>query len=111
MGNRLIRNTVILLKLEGPGLYGTDPVPTGAANAMLVSNLSVTPMNSQNVDRDLIRPYLGGSEQLMGTRYVEMGFDIELVGSGAVATAPAWGPALMQGDCTKLSHKSSETVI
>ena len=92
---RLIRNTAILLKLEGSATYGIDSVPTGAANAMLVSNLSINPLNSQNVDRDLIRPFLGGSEQLLGTRYVEMGFDIEMAGSGTVATAPAWAPALI----------------
>ncbi len=92
MANRLIRNTAILAKTEVT--YGVDPVPTGGANALLVSNLSINPINAQNVDRDIIRPYLGGSEQLLGTRYVEMGFDIELVGSGTVATAPAWGPVL-----------------
>ena len=93
MPNRLIRNTAILLKVEGT--YAVDSVPTGGANAMLVSNLLINPMNSQNVDRDLIRPYLGGSDLLPGTRYVEMGFDIEMAGAGTVAVAPAWAPALM----------------
>lgn len=93
MPNRLIRNTAILFKQETT--YGADATPTGAANALLVSNLSITPFNAQNVDRDIIRPFLGGSEQLVGTRYVQMGFDIELSGSGAVATAPAWGPLLL----------------
>lgn len=89
---RLVRNTAILFKLETT--YGTDPTPTGAANAMLVSNLSVNPLNANNVDRDNQRPYLGGSEQLVGTANVEMGFDVELAGSGALGTAPAWGPLL-----------------
>lgn len=93
MANRIIRNTAILAKIEGT--YGTDPTPTGAANALMVSNLSINPINANLVDRDIIRPYLGASEQLLGTRYVEMGFDVELVGSGTVATAPAWGPLLL----------------
>jgi hypothetical protein len=93
MPNRLIRNTAILLKQEVT--YGVDPVPTGAANALLVSNLSITPFNANNVDRDVIRPYLGGSEQLVGSRYCQMGFDLELTGAGTVAVAPAWGTALM----------------
>lgn len=93
MPNRLIRNTAILFKQEVT--YALDPVPTGAANALLVSNLSITPFNASNVDRDIIRPYLGGSEQLVGSRYVQMGFDLELTGSGTVAVAPAWGPVLM----------------
>lgn len=93
MANRIVRNTAILAKIETT--YGTDAVPTGSTNAMLVSNLSINPINAQNVGRDIIRPYLGNSEQLLGTKYVEMGFDIELAGAGTVATAPAWGPLLL----------------
>ena len=51
-------------------------------------------MNAGNVNRDNIRSYFGASEQLVGTAYVEMGFDIELVGAGAAGTAPAWGPLM-----------------
>lgn len=90
--SRLIRNTAILAKIETA--YGVDAAPTGAANALLVSNLSINPLNAQNVERGNIRPYLGGDEQLVGTRYVEMGFDVELVGSGTLGTAPAWGALL-----------------
>jgi hypothetical protein len=92
MPTRLIRKTAILLKTETT--YGTDAVPAGAANAMLVSNLSINPLNAKNVDRDNIRPYFGGSEQLVGVSYIECGFDIELVGGGTAGTAPAWGAAL-----------------
>lgn len=89
MAHRYVRNTAILAKIETT--EGTDPTPTGAADAMLVSNLTSNPLNANNVDRDIIRPFLGGSEQLVGTHYVELGFDVELAGSGAAGTAPAWG--------------------
>ncbi len=92
MANRLIRKSAILLKIETT--YGVDPVPTGAANAQLVSNLSINPLNAQNVNRDLIRNYLGSSEELVGSAYVEIGFDLEMQGSGSVGVAPAWGAAL-----------------
>lgn len=90
---RYVRNSAILAKTEAT--YGTDPTPTGVANAILVSNLSITPLNAQNVSRDLIRGYFGGSEQLIGTAYVECKFDVELAGSGAAGTAPAYGPLLI----------------
>lgn len=93
MATRLVRNTVALLKPEAT--YGLDPVPTGAADALLISNLSINPFNVTTVDRDLIRSYLGASESLIGARYVEMGFDVELTGSGTVAVAPAWGKSLL----------------
>jgi len=94
MANRLVRNTVILLKTEG-GTYGTDPTPVGASDAMQVTILSITPIVPNNVDRNLIRSFLGASEQLLGTKYIELGFDIEFAGSGTVATAPAWAAALL----------------
>lgn len=92
MASRYVRNTAILAKIEST--YGTDSTPTEGANAILVSNVSITPIVAQNVDRDLVRPYLGASEQLVGTLYVQMQFDVELAGSGAAGTAPAFGPLL-----------------
>lgn len=89
---RYTRNSAILAKIETTS--GVDSVPTGAANAMLISNQSVNPLNAENVDRELIRPYFGAAEQLVGTAYVELGFDVELVGSGTAGTAPAWGALL-----------------
>lgn len=91
---RFVRNTAILAKIEGT--YGSDPTPTEAANAILVSNFSVTPINSQNVPRDLVRGYFGGSEHLVGTKNVQIGFDVEFASSGSMVTptVPAWGPLL-----------------
>lgn len=92
MANRQVRDCAILVKIEST--YGVDSVPTGGANAMLVSNQSVNPLQANNVDRALVRPFLGGSEQIVGTRYKEVSFDVEAVGSGTAGTAPAWGPLL-----------------
>lgn len=88
---RLIRKTAILVKTEVT--YGVDSVPTGAANAMLVSNASFN-LAYNNVERNFIRPFFGGSGQLAGTRFVEISFEIELANSGTAGTAPAWGPVL-----------------
>lgn len=92
MPERLIRKTVILAKLET--VYGQDANPTGAANALVVSKMTINPLNAEYIKRDIIREYLGASEELPGASYVECGFDIELVGAGTVATAPAWGPLM-----------------
>lgn len=89
---RFARKTVILAKLQTT--VATDPTPTGAANAMLVRNINAIQLNANNVDRALIRAYFGGSEQLVGTCYKEVSFDVELAGSGAAGTAPNWGPLL-----------------
>ena len=90
---RLIRKTAILAKLET--VYGTEPspAPSGSSDAVLVSNASFT-ISYTNVNRDLIRATLGGSEQLAGTRFVECSFDVELANSGTAGTAPAWSSLL-----------------
>ena len=87
----LERKRVILLELESS--YGTDPTPTGA-DAILVSDLSITPQASDVVSRDLIRPYLGSSRQLLANTRVECQFSVELAGSTAAGTAPRVGKAL-----------------
>lgn len=89
---RNVRNTVLLAKIETTS--GTDASPTGTANAMLISKPRLTPLQANNIDRDLVRPYLGGSEQLVGTRYMQCEFTVELVGSGTAGTAPPIGPLL-----------------
>lgn len=88
----LTRKRVILAKIETT--YGTDPTPTGVANAILVRNLNVTPQASALVGRELIRPYLGNFEQLLASTHVELDFEVEAAGSGAAGTAPGYGPLL-----------------
>lgn len=91
--SRYIRNTVILAKVETtPGM---DAVPTGASNALLVSSMSITPLDAQNINRDLVRGWFGGSEQLVGPNSVKCSFTVELAGSGTANTPPAWS-ALLQ---------------
>jgi len=84
----LSRKRLILAKTESP--YGTDSSPAGT-DAILVRDLSITPLQSDVVDRELIRPYLGASEQLLANTRVEVTFQVELAGSGAAGTAPAYG--------------------
>lgn len=88
----LTRKRLILAKTETT--YGTDPTPTGAANAILVRNLEITPLQAELVDRQLVKPYFGGNAQLLAQTRVEVTFEVELAGSGAAGTAPAYGPVL-----------------
>lgn len=91
---RYIKNTIVTAKVEVTA--GTDALPTGAANAVLISEASITPIDAPGIDRALMRGYMGGSEQLVGPGSVKMSYSVELAGSGAAATPPAWGQ-LLQG--------------
>lgn len=88
----IFRKRAILAKIETT--YGTDAVPTGAADACLVTNLSVRPMENEMVDRSLIQAFLGHSAQLPVGTQVAVEFAVEMVGSGTAGTAPAWGKLL-----------------
>ena len=83
---------VLLAKIEGT--YGVDPVPTGAANAILGSNFAIRPLVANAVQRNLEQPYLGVQPQIPTNVLVVCEFDVELQGSGAVDTPVAYGPLL-----------------
>lgn len=69
------KRRLILAKLEAT--YGVDPTPD-ASNAMLISDLDVSPMEAETVERDLIRPYYGQAERLMASIFAKASFNIEL---------------------------------
>jgi len=91
---RFERESVILGKLEST--YGTDPTPTGGANAILVGNLKPFDLKSNNLPRDLVRGYMGGSEHIVGSNHGGLSFDVEFQSSGSMTTPtiPAWDSLL-----------------
>ncbi len=91
--SRSIKNTIVTAKVETT--TGVDAGPTGAENALLVSDVSITPLEAAAIGRNLIRGYFGGSEQLVGPASVKISYTVELAGSGTAATPPAWGQLLL----------------
>jgi hypothetical protein len=87
----LTRKRLIQVKKEST--YGTDSTPAGT-DALLVRNLEITPIEADVVSRDLIRPYLGNSPQLLANTRVSLTFQVELAGSGTAGTAPRYGAIL-----------------
>lgn len=89
----LVRKTAILAKIES--VYGTDPVPTGAANALLIAGEpNVSPMDMKVVDRNILRTFFGNSEKLPTGIFSKVDFSCEIAGAGAAGTVPAWGVLL-----------------
>ena len=88
---KLYRKRTVLIKAEST--YGTDSVPTGA-EACQVRNLEITPAESDILSRDLVRPYLGASPQLIANTRVTVTFEVEYSGSGTAGTAPRYGALL-----------------
>ena len=87
----LSRKRLILAKAEAT--YGTDSTPAGS-DAVLVRNLDITPVQADVVSRDLVRPFMGNSDQFLANTRVECTFEVELAGSGTAGTAPRFGALL-----------------
>lgn len=87
----LTRRRIMLAKIEGT--YGTDSSPV-AANAMLIRNLDMTPLDAEIVSRDLVRPYFGNYDQIIAAQKVGISFEVELQGSGTAGVAPNYGPLM-----------------
>lgn len=83
------KSRVILAKMESS--YGVDSTPA-AANAMLLTDVTLSPMEGEDVSRNLERHYQGGQEELPVGLNVVLTGSVELVGSGTAGVAPKWGP-------------------
>lgn len=88
----LTRKRAILSKIETT--YGVDPTPTATLDAILMSNLTVSPMEMTLVQRNNIKSYMGNNPSVLAAIYAKVGFDVEYAGSGTAGTAPAYDELL-----------------
>lgn len=85
------RNKLILAKIEAT--EGVDSGP-GSADAMLLKDVTLSPMEGQDLSRDLEAVYFGSQGTVPLDLHAKLEFSVELAGSGTPGTAPAWGPLL-----------------
>jgi len=83
------RRTATLAKIES--VYGTDSTPTGEANAMLITDVSIDPVRSTKINRDLQLPAAGQDLTLLAGLHVQFACKAELAASGEAGVAPKWG--------------------
>jgi len=74
--------------------YGSDPTASGAQNAILCTELSIEPVQSDEVSRDLIRSYLGNYDTLLANTRAQVTITVELAGSETKGVAPQIAPLL-----------------
>lgn len=87
----LLKRAVLLAKEETT--YGTDSVPTAAANALLVFNPDIAPQ-TDILRRDPVRDFISPSSILIGNRFVEIKFQTEYYPGSAAGSAPRYGDLL-----------------
>lgn len=88
-----MKNMLLLAKVQSA--IDTDPVPTPAANAILVRAMTPQPISAEFVERNLIRAAKGNYGSLSTSLHREIDLEVELAGSGAAGTAPKWAPLLL----------------
>ncbi len=96
------KKKVLLLKLQTA--VGTAATPTEGANAILVKDAAINPMEGEALSRNLDKADFGADLATLVGRHVKLSFKVEVAGSGAAGTAPAWGPVMLA-----CSH--SETIV
>jgi hypothetical protein len=83
---------LLLAKIETTS--GTDSVPTAAANALLVRNLSVRP-EPAIIARDFLRDSLSSLKDVVARTVMNVSFEFAIKGAGgAVDAVPRYGPIL-----------------
>lgn len=106
----LKRKTAILAKIETT--YGTDATPDAAADAVLLASLTPTPLNSETVDRNLIRSYLGASEKLLTGQSMQFEIEMEVAGFGTAGpTMPTPGYDALLRACGLSSTVTAGTSV
>lgn len=87
------KKKAILIKTEAT--YGVNSTPTGAANWIEARNVSLTPMDTDKVARNIDLPYMGSSGNIVVGEWAKLAFDVAMAPSGSPGVAPKWAPLLM----------------
>ena len=88
---RLMNKRLILAKIEAT--YGADSVPT-IANAVVCGDITLNGIEAEYAKRKIARPFLGSAGSVRTFTKSNAKFGVELAGSGAAGTAPAYSHLL-----------------
>ena len=108
MAAKLMRKMAILALVET--VVGTGVVPL-AANAMLVSDVTLTPIEGDVVERNNIRPFFGSSGSTLVTEYQKMAFSVELAGVAAAGDLPGVTDLLRACAMSATNQAGAKTVF
>lgn len=106
MSIRRYKKLAILHKVEAT--YGTDAAPVDA-DALIASNVSFTPIEGEEVSRDLMLPYLGNQGVILAGLHATLEFDIECAGAGVAGDVPRFGGLLRT--CGMAETVTAETSV
>jgi len=83
------KKRIILSKIETAAGTSVASVMS-AADAVLCSNLTISPLEGSVVERNLIRPYFGSAGTSRAENFVTLSFDTELASGTGTSSLPQW---------------------
>lgn len=89
--SRYTRNTVILAQVTADN---SEPVGWVDGDAILVTEMPDHQIQRDYVDRQLLRGYMGGSDQLIKARVADLRYKTEFWGAGVAGSIPGYGRLL-----------------
>lgn len=81
----------MLLLAKAQSAIDTEPTMTAATTAILASGIAPSVLEAEFVERNNMKPYKGNSGKLVTGVHRMFEYEIEMAGSGAAGTAPAFG--------------------
>jgi len=105
---KMMRKMAVLAMIETA--YGTPVVPL-AANALLVSDVELTPIEGDEVERNNIRPFFGSGGSTLVTEYQRIRFSIEFAGVAAAGTIPGYAALLRACSISATNVPASKTTF
>lgn len=88
---KFMRKMAVLAAIEA--VAGTFVVPT-SAQAIEVSDVTLTPLEGDEVEQGIVRPYFGASESTLVTEYRKIAFSVAFAGVGTKGDLPGWSSLL-----------------
>jgi hypothetical protein len=88
---KFMKKMAILAAIETT--VGTPVVPI-AANAIEVFDVTLTPIEGDEVSSNVIKPYFGASETMLVTLYRKISFSVQLAGVATAGTVPGYATLL-----------------
>lgn len=105
---KYIKKMAILVAIET--IVGTMVVPV-AANAIMVSDVTLTPIEGDEVDQNILRPHFGASENILVTEYRKLSFSVGLAGVAAAGGLPGYTTLLRACGASATNTPATSTVF
>lgn len=90
----------ILAAAINEAVYGADAIAAGTAQYMQTTGLEITPIEGEDIDRELDTPELGNSARMLVGDNVKISTGIELTGSGSATQPVPYLPVLVAAGWT-----------